>query len=45
MTNPESFIQSSWAEKDPPFDAPLRPQKLSDFLGQDLLKKQLAVFH
>ena len=40
----ESFIQSSWTKKDPPFDAPLRPKKLADFLGQESLKKRLTVF-
>lgn len=40
----ESFIRSSWAQKDPPFDVPLRPKKLLEFLGQESLKKRLAVF-
>lgn len=40
----ESYIQSSWAKKDPPFDAPLRPKSLEHFLGQDSLKERLAVF-
>lgn len=40
----ESYIQSSWAEKDPPFDVPLRPKKLSDFSGQEPLKQRLSVF-
>ena len=40
----ESFIQSSWTKKDPPFDAPLRPKSLEHFLGQDGLKERLAVF-
>jgi len=43
----ESYIQSSqssWAEKDPPFDVPLRPKRLSDFLGQEPLKARLDVF-
>ncbi|MDN3506224.1 MAG: Holliday junction branch migration DNA helicase RuvB [Simkaniaceae bacterium] len=40
----ESYIQSSLAEKDPPFDAPLRPKKLSDFSGQEPLKQRLNVF-
>lgn len=42
MTEP--YIQSSWAKKDPPFDAPLRPKELRDFLGQEELKKRLEVF-
>ncbi|NGX37451.1 MAG: Holliday junction ATP-dependent DNA helicase RuvB [Chlamydiae bacterium] len=41
---PESFIQSSWTKEDPPFDTPLRPKKLSDFLGQESLKERLTVF-
>jgi Holliday junction DNA helicase RuvB len=40
----ESYIQSSWAQKDPPFDSTLRPKKLHDFMGQDSLKERLAVF-
>jgi Holliday junction DNA helicase RuvB len=40
----ESFTQSSFVQKDPPFDAPLRPKKLDDFVGQDSLKKRLHVF-
>lgn len=40
----ESFIQSSWAKKDPPFDVPLRPKALSDFHGQEELKNRLHVF-
>jgi len=41
---PDSFIQSSWTEKDPPFDVPLRPKKLTDFTGQETLKTRLAIF-
>ncbi|NGX59348.1 MAG: Holliday junction ATP-dependent DNA helicase RuvB [Chlamydiae bacterium] len=40
----DSFIQSSWTQKDPPFDVPLRPKKIIDFLGQDPLKERLGVF-
>lgn len=40
----ESFIQSSWTKKDPPFDAPLRPKSLDHFLGQEGLKERLSVF-
>ncbi|NGX47587.1 MAG: Holliday junction ATP-dependent DNA helicase RuvB [Chlamydiae bacterium] len=40
----ESFTQSSWTEKDPPFDSSLRPKKLTDFLGQEALKTRLGVF-
>lgn len=41
---PESFIQSSVKKKDPPFDTPLRPKALTDFLGQEELKARLQVF-
>ena len=40
----ESFIQSSVKKKDPPFDTPLRPKALTDFLGQEELKARLQVF-
>lgn len=40
----ESFIESSWVQKDPPFDTPLRPKTLSSFIGQELLKTRLAIF-
>jgi len=40
----ESYIESSWAERDPPFDVPLRPKKLEDFTGLESLKGRLAVF-
>ncbi len=43
MSN-ESYIQSSWAQKDPPFDQPLRPKQLSDFMGQEALKERLGVY-
>jgi len=41
---PESFTQSSWTKNDPPFEVPLRPQSLADFLGQESLKERLSVF-
>jgi len=40
----ESFIQSSWTKEDPPFDIPLRPQNLKDFLGQESLKERLFIY-
>lgn len=40
----QSFIQSSWSKKDPPFDTPLRPKTLAEFLGQDRLKERLQVY-
>lgn len=40
----DSFIQSSWAEKDPPFDTPLRPKSLASFVGQEALVTRLSIF-
>jgi Holliday junction DNA helicase RuvB len=40
---PEPFIQSSWTKPDEPFEVPLRPQDLSDFVGQDTLRERLDV--
>jgi Holliday junction DNA helicase RuvB len=37
------FIESSWKEPDHPFEIPLRPQTLHDFLGQESVKKRLEV--
>jgi holliday junction DNA helicase RuvB len=42
MTEP--FIQSSWTKPDEPFEVPLRPQSLSDFIGQDSIRERLEVF-
>ena len=39
----ESFIQSSWAKKDPAFDSSLRPTSLKNFLGQKGLKEKLHI--
>ena len=36
-----SFIESSWAESDQPFEIPLRPQTLNDFVGQTNVRKRL----
>lgn len=36
-------IESSLAEKDPPFEMPLRPQSLSEFVGQDALRERLEL--
>lgn len=41
---PESFIQSSWAQKDPPFDTTLRPNTLGSFVGQESLISRLSIF-
>ncbi len=41
MTEP--FIQSSWTHLDEPFEIPLRPQSLTDFVGQENIREQLNV--
>ncbi len=41
---PEPFIQSSWTKEDAPFEVPLRPQTLTDFIGQDNIRERLEVF-
>lgn len=40
----EAFIESSWAQPDTPFETPLRPQLLSDFVGQEAIRKRLEIF-
>ena len=40
----EPFIQSSWTKPDEPFEVPLRPQSLNDFVGQDNIRERLEVF-
>lgn len=40
----DTFTQSSWAKKDPPFDTPLRPNTLAHFVGQEALKTRLSIF-
>jgi Holliday junction DNA helicase RuvB len=40
----DAFIESSWAQPDVPFEVPLRPQSLSEFVGQDALKSRLEIF-
>jgi Holliday junction DNA helicase RuvB len=39
----ESFIESSLCKVDVSFDVPLRPQSLSDFVGQDQIRERLEV--
>jgi Holliday junction DNA helicase RuvB len=39
----ESFIESSWTDQDKPFEVPLRPASLTDFLGQDAIRDRLDV--
>lgn len=38
------YIESSWTSQDEPFEVPLRPQSLSDFLGQETVRQRLQVF-
>jgi Holliday junction DNA helicase RuvB len=40
----ESFIHSSWSKQDETFEVPLRPQSLSDFVGQEQIRDRLDVF-
>lgn len=37
------FVQSSFCKEDVPFDEPLRPQSLSEFVGQQEVKERLEV--
>lgn len=43
MTQKNNFIESSLCEADVSFDVPLRPQSLSDFVGQDQIRERLEV--
>lgn len=38
------YIESSWTKPDAPFETPLRPQTLSEFLGQESVRQRLEVF-
>lgn len=40
----ESFIESSFVDKDLAFETPLRPDSLKDFIGQDSVKSRLEIF-
>ncbi len=40
----DPFIESSWTKPDEPFEIPLRPQSLHDFVGQDSIRERLEVF-
>lgn len=40
----EAFIESSWTKPDVPFEVPLRPQSLTDFIGQESLRARLEIF-
>ncbi len=44
FSNMDGFIESSWVEPDKPFEVPLRPQSLDDFVGQESIRKRLEVF-
>jgi Holliday junction DNA helicase RuvB len=39
-----SFVESSWTEPDTPFETPLRPQALTEFVGQDAVRARLEIF-
>ncbi|MGB7977863.1 MAG: Holliday junction branch migration DNA helicase RuvB [Chlamydiales bacterium] len=40
----EAFIESSWAKPDAPFENPLRPQQLDEFIGQEAVRARLNIF-
>lgn len=40
----ESFHKSTWTEADDSFETPLRPQTLSDFIGQKQVHDRLEIF-
>ena len=40
----DAFIESSWVQPDTPFETPLRPQTLTDFVGQEAVRQRLEVF-
>lgn len=42
MTNP--YIESSLTTPDSPFEIPLRPQTLSEFVGQESVRQRLEIF-
>ena len=41
---PEPFIESSWTKPDAPFENPLRPSSLAEFIGQGPTKARLDIF-
>lgn len=41
MTEP--LIESSWTRPDDPFEVPLRPQSMTEFVGQDSIRDRLEV--
>ncbi len=40
----DTYVESSWKKQNPTFDKQLRPQKLTDFIGQTSLKDKLDVY-
>jgi Holliday junction DNA helicase RuvB len=42
MTDP--FIESSWTKPDIPFENPLRPQTMGEFIGQETVRERLKIF-
>lgn len=40
----KAFIESSWTKPDTPFEVPLRPQTLHEFVGQDAMRERLEIF-
>ncbi len=40
----DSFVESSWTQEDAVFEVPLRPQSLTDFLGQKSVCERLDLF-
>jgi Holliday junction DNA helicase RuvB len=40
----DAFIESSWTRPDTPYETPLRPQSLSEFVGQEAIRQRLGVF-
>lgn len=44
MASKETYIESNLVKQDFSFEVPLRPQSLTDFLGQDEVRARLEVF-
>ncbi len=41
--NKQNFIESTFSKEDASFEVPLRPQSLTDFVGQDSIRERLEV--
>ena len=39
----DPFIESSWTQPDAPFETPLRPQSLQEFVGQAAVRSRLEI--